>query len=178
MAELRTLARPYAKAAFKAAQEHEQLAEWSQVLTIAGQVTANKSIRQLLANPGLEEQKKAELVLEVAEEGVTEQVRNFFMVLAENRRLTLLPEISALFNMYRADLERTVDIEVTAAFELTDEQQQKLAQALSTKLERKVSLAASLDKSLIGGAVIRTGDLVIDASVRGKLTKLADALGS
>ena len=72
MAELRTLARPYAKAAFKAAQEHEQLAEWSQVLTIAGQVTANKSIRQLLANPGLEEQKKAELILEVAEEGVTE----------------------------------------------------------------------------------------------------------
>ena len=83
MAELRTLARPYAKAAFSAAQEHEQLAEWSQVLTIAGQVTANKDIRQLLANPGLEEQKKAELILEVAEEGVTDQVRNFFAVLAE-----------------------------------------------------------------------------------------------
>ena len=148
------------------------------MLTIAGQVTANEDIRQLLANPGLEEQKKAELILEVAEEGVTEQVRNFFAVLAENRRLTLLPEIAALFNTYRADLERTVDIEVTAAFELTDEQQQKLAQALSTKLERNVSLAASLDKSLIGGAIIRTGDLVIDASVRGKLTKLADALGS
>ena len=125
-----------------------------------------------------EEQKKAELILEVAEDGVTEQVRNFFAVLADNRRLTLLPEISALFNTYRADLERTVDIEVTAAYELTDEQQQKLAQALSSKLERKVSLAASSDKSLIGGAIIRTGDLVIDASVRGKLTKLADALGS
>ena len=178
MAELRTLARPYAKAAFKAAQEHEQLEQWSQVLTIAGLVTANESIRQLLANPGLEEQKKAELILEVAEDGITEQVRNFFAVLAENRRLTLLPEISALFNTYRADLERTVDIEVTAAFELTDEQQQKLAQALSSKLERTVSLAASSDKSLIGGAIIRTGDLVIDASVRGKLTKLADALGS
>jgi F-type H+-transporting ATPase subunit delta len=176
MAELRTLARPYAKAAFSAAQEHEQLAEWSKLLTIAGQVTANKDIRQLLANPGLEEQKKAELILEVAEDGVTDQVRNFFAVLAENRRLTLLPEIAAL--TYRADLERTVDIEVTAAFELTDEQQQKLAQALSKKLERQVSLAASLDKSLIGGVIIRTGDLVIDASVRGKLTKLADALGS
>ncbi|MBW4935014.1 F0F1 ATP synthase subunit delta [Marinobacter sp. F4206] len=178
MAELRTLARPYAKAAFKAAQEHEQLADWSQVLTVAGQVTANEDIRQLLANPGLEESKKAELILEVAEDGVNDQIRNFFAVLAENRRLTLLPEIAALFNMYRADLERTVDIEVTAAYELTDEQQQKLAQALSTKLERKVSVAASMDKSLIGGAIIRTGDLVIDASVRGKLTKLADALGS
>lgn len=178
MAELRTLARPYAKAAFKAAQEHSQLAEWSEVLTIAGQVTANEEIRQLLANPGLEEQKKAELILDCADGKVTEQIGNFFTVLAENRRLALLPEIAALFNIYRADLERTVDIEVTAAFELTDEQQQKLTQALSKKLERQVSLAASVDKSLIGGAIIRTGDLVIDASVRGKLTKLADALGS
>ncbi|MDX1598504.1 MAG: F0F1 ATP synthase subunit delta [Marinobacter sp.] len=178
MAELRTLARPYAKAAFAAAQEHEQLAEWSQVLTVAGQVTANEDIRQLLANPELEEQKKADLILEVVEGDVTEQVRNFFAVLAANRRLPLLPEIAALFNTYRADLERTVGIEITAAFELTDEQQQQLAQALSKKLERKVSLAASMDKSLIGGAIIRTGDLVIDASVRGKLTKLADALGS
>ncbi|SHK12932.1 ATP synthase F1 subcomplex delta subunit [Marinobacter antarcticus] len=178
MAELRTLARPYAKAAFSVAREHDQLAEWSRVLTIAGQVTANKDIRQLLANPGLEEQKKADMILEVAEAGDSEQVRNFFAVLAENGRLALLTEIAALFDTYRADLERTVDIEVTAAFELTDEQQQKLAQALSKKLERQVSLAASLDKSLIGGVIIRTGDMVIDASVRGKLTKLADALGS
>ncbi|MBB5321678.1 F0F1 ATP synthase subunit delta [Marinobacter oulmenensis] len=178
MAELRTLARPYAKAAFAAAQEHKELAEWAQVLTIAGQVTANADIRQLLANPGLEEQKKAELILEVVQDGLTDQIRNFFAVLAENRRLTLLPEIAALFNTYRADLERTVDIDVTAAFELTDEQQQKLAQALSRKLEREVSLAASMDKSLIGGVVIRAGDLVIDASVRAKLNKLADALGS
>lgn len=178
MAELRTLARPYAKAAFQAAQDQQKLAEWSEILTIAGQITANKVVRQLLANPGMEESKKAELVLETTELSVSEPIRNFFLILAENRRLALLPEIAALFNMYRADLERTVDIEVTAAFELTDEQQQKLAQALSKKLERQVSLAASMDKSLIGGVIIRTGDLVIDASVRGKLTKLADALGS
>ena len=118
------------------------------------------------------------MILDVAEAGDSEQVHNFFTVLAENRRLALLAEIAALFDTYRADLERTVDIEVTAAFELTDEQQQKLAQALSKKLERQVSLAASLDKSLIGGVIIRTGDMVIDASVRGKLNKLADALGS
>ncbi|MBD3655834.1 F0F1 ATP synthase subunit delta [Marinobacter sp.] len=178
MAELRTLARPYAKAAFQAAQDQQQLADWSELLTLAGQIAANAVVRQLLANPGMAETKKAELILEVTEKSVSEPIRNFFMVLAENRRLALLPEIAALFNTYRADLERTVDIEVTAAFELTEEQQQKLAQALSTKLDRKVSLAASMDKSLIGGVVVRTGDLVIDASVRGKLTKLADALGS
>lgn len=178
MAQLRTLARPYAKAAFSAAQDQKQLAEWSGVLTVAGQITANEVIRQLLASPGVEERKKAEMILECVEDNVTESVRNFFLVLADNRRLTLLPEIAALFNTYRADFERTVDIEVTSAYELTDEQQQKLAQALSSKLERQVSLAASMDKSLIGGVIIRTGDMVIDASVRGKLTKLADALGS
>ena len=178
MAELRTLARPYAKAAFSAAQDQKQLAEWSEVLTVAGQITANEDIRQLLASPGTEEQKKADMILECVGDNVTESVRNFLMILAANRRLSLLPEIAALFNTYRADFERTVDIEVTSAYELTDEQQQKLAQALSTKLERQVSLAASMDKSLIGGVIVRTGDMVIDASVRGKLTKLADALGS
>lgn len=178
MAELRTLARPYAKAAFQAAQDQQQLAQWSEVLTLAGQITANETVRQLLANPGADEQKKADLILETTELEVSGEIRNFFAILAENRRLALLPEIAALFNTYRADLERTVDIDVTSAFELSDEQQQKLAQALSTKLERQVSLAASLDKSLIGGVVIRTGDLVIDASVRGKLKKLAETLSS
>lgn len=178
MAELRTLARPYAKAAFQAAQAQQQLAEWAEVLTVAGQVTANEVIRQLLANPGMDEQKKADLILETTEVKVSDGVRNFFVILAENRRLALLPEIAALFNTYRADLERTVDIDVTTAFELSDEQQQKLAQALSSKLERQVSLAASMDKSLIGGVVVRTGDLVIDASVRGKLKKLAETLSS
>ncbi len=178
MAELRTLARPYAKAAFQAAQDQQQLAQWAEALTLAGQITANDVVRQLLANPGTDEQKKAELILATAELEVSEGIRNFFAILAENRRLALLPEIAALFNTYRADLERTVDIDVTTAFELSDEQQQKLAQALSTKLERQVSLAASLDKSLIGGVVIRTGDLVIDASVRGKLKKLAETLSS
>ena len=178
MAQLRTLARPYAKAAFQAAQDQQQLAEWAEVLTVAGQVTANEVIRQLLVNPGMDEQKKADLILETTEVKVSDGVRNFFTILAENRRLALLPEIAALFNTYRADLERTVDIDVTTAFELSDEQQQKLAQALSSKLERQVSLAASMDKSLIGGVVVRTGDLVIDASVRGKLKKLAETLSS
>lgn len=178
MAEPRTLARPYAKAVFQVAQDQQQLAEWSEILTVAGFVAANKVIRKLLANPGMEELKKAELILEVTEKKISASLRNFFELLAENHRLALLPEIAVLFNMYRADLERTVDLDVTAAFELTDAQQQKLTQALSAKLARKVSITASLDKSIIGGAIIRTGDLVIDASVRGKLAKMAEAMGS
>lgn len=178
MAELTTLARPYAKAAFATAKSQEKVAEWSDLLSGAAQIVANKDIQQLLTNPGLTESKKAELILDCLEQKVSEPVTNFFLVLAENRRLRLLPEIATLFRTYRADLERTVEVQVSAPFELTDEQQKKLAQALSKKLEREVSLETSLDKSLIGGVVVRTGDMVIDASVRGRLTKLAEALGS
>ncbi|WP_166268621.1 F0F1 ATP synthase subunit delta [Marinobacter caseinilyticus] len=178
MAELTTLARPYAKAAFQNAQSQKQLAEWSDLLSGTGQIAAHKKIRQLLTNPGMAELAKADLILDCVEQSTSDEMRNFFAILAENHRLALLPEIATLFNTYRADLERTVDIQVSAPFELTDEQQQKLTQALSTKLERQVTLETSLDKSLIGGVIVRTGDMVIDASVRGKLTKLAEALGS
>ena len=178
MAELITLARPYAKAAFERAKAQQALAEWAEVLNAAGQVAADEATRQLLTDPGLAEQKKAEVILECTGQTVSEEQRNFLMILADNRRLALLPEIATLFNSFRAELERTIDIDVSSAFELTDAQQQQLAQALSEKLDRNVRIDATLDKSLIGGLVVRTGDLVIDASVRGKLTKLAESLGS
>ena len=178
MAELITLARPYAKAAFERAKAQQALAEWAEVLKAAGQVAADEATRQLLTDPGLAEQKKAEVILECTGQSVSEEQRNFLMILADNRRLALLPEIATLFNSFRAELERTIDIDVSSAFELTDAQQQQLAQALSKKLDRNVRIDATLDKSLIGGLVVRTGDLVIDASVRGKLTKLAESLGS
>jgi len=178
MAELRTLARPYAKAAFQRARDEKTLAQWTEVLNFAGQVAAHKTVKELLANPGLSESAKAEFILDCTQQEVTEAVRNFLLILAENGRLTLLPAIAELFNTFRADLERTVDIDVTAAYALTEEQQQKLAQALSKRLEREVSLTSSEDKSLIGGVIVRTGDLVIDDSVRGKIHRMADALGS
>lgn len=178
MAELITLARPYAKAAFERAKAQQALAEWAEVLNAAGQVAADEATRQLLTDPGLAEQKKAEVILECTGQTVSEEQRNFLMILADNRRLALLPEIATLFNSFRAELERTIDINVSSAFELTDAQQQQLAQALSKKLDCNVRIDATLDKSLIGGLVVRTGDLVIDASVRGKLTKLAESLGS
>lgn len=178
MAELRTLARPYARAAFEAAQSQNTLAQWSEALSVAGQVTANSEVKRFLAQPGVPRSDKAEVIAEVVGNDVSEPVRNFFTILAETGRLALLPEIAGLFQTFRADLERTVDIDVTAAFELSEEQQQKLAQALSKKLDRQVSLSTQADQSLIGGVVIRTGDMVIDASIRGKLNRLADSLGS
>ena len=178
MAELTTLARPYAKAVFGAAQDQKAVDLWDQALAFAAQVAADQEVKNILAIPGLSEQRKAELFVDCFEEPLPEALRNFLLILAENKRLPLLPEISALFSLYRADLERTVKLKVSTAFEMTEEQQQKLIEALSKKLERKVTLEAAVDQSLIGGAIVNTGDLVIDASVRGKLAKMARALGS
>jgi F-type H+-transporting ATPase subunit delta len=178
MAELITLARPYARAAFETAQAENAVAQWSEMLALAAQVASDSAMRQLLASPKASDDDKADLLIELYEGGLSESGRNFFKLLSENQRLALLPHIHTLFETARADLERTVDIEVSAPYELTEEQQQKLSQALSKKLERKVSLATTVDASLIGGVVVRTGDMVIDASVRGKLTKMAEALGS
>lgn len=178
MAVLTTLARPYARAAFETGQSRDALGHWSEVLTMAGQVAANSEVKQLLTHPGVDRSTKADIILEFAGTEVSEPVRNFFAILAEKGRLALLPEISELFRKFRAELERTVEIDVSAAFELTEEQQQKLAEALSKKLERQVTLSTQADQALIGGVVVRTGDMVIDASVRGKLNKLADTLGA
>ena len=178
MAELITLARPYARAAFETAQAENALGPWNEMLAFAAQVATDRNMGQLLASPKVSDEQKADLLIGLFDGELFETGRNFINVLSENQRLALLPHIHSLFETARADLERTVDIQVSAPYELTEEQQQKLAQALSKKLERKVSLATTVDKSLIGGVVVRTGDMVIDASVRGKLTKMAEALGS
>ena len=178
MAELTTLARPYAKAVFDAAKEQDAVDYWDQALALAGLIAANEAVKNILANPGLSERRKAELFFDTAEEQLPEALRNFLLILSENKRLALLPEISILFAFYRAELERTVKIKVSTAYEMTPEEQQHLAQALSKKLERKVALETVVDRSLIGGVVVNSGDLVIDASVRGKLAKMAKALGS
>jgi len=165
MAELTTLARPYAKAVFDAAQDQNAVDQWDQALAFAAQVAADQEVKNILANPGLSEQRKAELFAECFEEPLPEALRNFLLILAENKRLALLPEISA---------HLTID----TAFDLSADEQQKLIDALSKKLERKVELETTVDQSLIGGVIVRTGDLVIDASVRGKLARMARALGS
>ncbi|MEX2474073.1 F0F1 ATP synthase subunit delta [Marinobacter sp.] len=178
MAELTTLARPYAKAVFGAARDQDAVDLWDQALAFAAKVAADQEVKNILANPGLSEQRKAELFADCFEEPLPEALRNFLLILAESKRLALLPEVSALYSLYRADLERTVNLQVSTAFEMTAEQQQQLIDALSKKLERKVTLETAVDQSLIGGVVVNTGDLVIDASVRGKLAKMAKSLGS
>ncbi len=176
MAELSTVARPYTKAAFESALEQKSLDQWSEMLVLAAQAVQDGQVAELLRNPALSAAQKAGLVVDVCADKLDEQCQNFIHILAENKRLPVLPEISELFDRLKAEQQKSVDVDVTSAFKLTKEQQTKLAQALGAKLDREVNITSSQDKSLIGGLVIRTADLVIDGSVRGKLKKLAEAL--
>ena len=178
MAELTTLARPYAKAAFEYAQAHQQLANWSAMLGLAAAVSQDDTMQRVLKAPRLTSTEKATTFIEVCGDKFDAQVRNFLNIISENNRMELLPEIADMFELYKAEQERSVDVDVTSAFALSDEQQDKLAKVLSARLGREVRLHAAEDATLIGGVVIRAGDLVIDGSVRGKIAKLAEALKS
>ena len=178
MAELTTLARPCAKAAFEYAQAHQQLANWSAMLGLAAAVSQDDTMQRVLKAPRLTSTEKATTFVEVCGDKFDAQARNFLSIVSENNRMELLPEIADMFELYKAEQEKSVDVDVTSAFALNDEQQDKLAKVLSARLGREVRLHAAEDASLIGGVVIRAGDLVIDGSVRGKLAKLAEALKS
>ena len=178
MAELSTLARPYAKAAFEYALDKQQLSLWHEQLGTAAAVVADSGMEAVLNNPSLTASQQAGILTEVCGEALDAQMRNFISVLAVNKRLPLLPEIHKLFGQYKANQERSVDVEVVSAFDLADEASDRLAQALGRKLERQVTVRTSTDSNLLGGVLIRAGDLVIDGSVRGRLNKLAEALNS
>ena len=178
MAELSTLARPYAKAVFEYAAAAGDLQSWSAMLTVAAEVTSQRAVGELLESPVFTAEQQAEKLIEILGDELTAQGSNLIRALSANRRLSLLPEINRQFAILKANREKSVDVEVVSAGELDSEQQVKLARALSARLEREVNLQVSVDKALIGGAVIRAGDTIIDGSLRGRLGKLAEALNS
>ncbi|MBJ7536394.1 F0F1 ATP synthase subunit delta [Marinomonas transparens] len=178
MAELKTVARPYAKAAFEVAREQGQVAEWADMLNILATVTLDPKLKMALGNPAFSAEEKANALADVCAEIITEQGKAFLLSLAVNKRLTLIPAISELFQQFKLNFEKAVDVEFTSAFELSAEQAQALAASLAKKLDRTINLTNETDASLLGGVVIRTGDLIIDGSVRGKLAKLSEAINS
>jgi F-type H+-transporting ATPase subunit delta len=178
MAELSTLARPYAKAAFEYAVEAKDVQGWSDSLSLAASVAQQSTVEKLLSSPSATAAKQAEAVNDICGDELATACQNFISILSENRRLQLLPQISQQFEIMKANLEKAVDVDVVSASKLNAAQQKALSEALSAKLERKVNLQVSLDKSLLGGAVIRAGDTVIDGSIRGRLTKLAESLNT
>ena len=177
MAELSTLARPYARAAFEYAVNAD-LDAWSNQLALVAAVAQAEKMVKVLSSPSLTSKQQAQHFVDVCGDELSGQAKNFIGVLAENKRLALLPEISALYEQFKANREKSVDVEVATAFELDAAIQEKLATALSTTLEREVTVQTTIDKNLLGGVVIRAADVVIDGSIRGRLNKLAEAMNS
>jgi F-type H+-transporting ATPase subunit delta len=178
MAESITLARPYARAAFEAAKADKDLGAWSRMLALLAALGANEKVRTQLSTPSLTAEQQSDLLISLTGNELSPRVQNLVRLLAENKRLLLLPEISEIFDALKANQEMTVDVELSTAFDLSNEAVSALTQALQKRLDRQINLQTKVDRHLIGGAVIRAGDTVIDNSVRGKLTKLAEAMNS
>ncbi len=178
MAEPITLARPYAKAAFQTAHGANALAEWSRMLRVAAAVVDQTAVHTALTDPGRSWEQTAELFNGLCEGELNEAARRLIALLAENKRLLLLPQIQGLFEELKANQERSVDVEFISAFPVGESAAGNLERALKRRLRRDIRLTASVDSALIGGAVIRAGDQVIDNSIRGKLAKLAETMNS
>jgi F-type H+-transporting ATPase subunit delta len=178
VAERATIARPYAKAAFEAALPARAFAPWSSGLAVAAEIVVDARVTELIKNPELPPADIAEFIIGVATPTLDARMQNFVRVLAENHRLLLLPEILAHYEVMRAEVENTVDVEVISAVKLDPAQAEKLAGALNTRLKRRVNMRNSVDASLLGGAVIHAGDLVIDGSLKGRLQRLRTELTS
>lgn len=175
--ELATVARPYARAAFGSAMGEEGgLAKWSRMLGLLAAVVSHERVREALDNPALSANDEAGIVIDILDDELTEGCRNFVHVLAEYGRVSLLPEIWAQYELQKAHHEKTMDVEVVSAFDITEEEKQRLIDSLKRKLQREINLEAKIEKRLLGGVIIRAEDTVIDNSVRGKLDKLSRAL--
>jgi len=173
MADKTTIARPYAKAAFQEARGQKLLGAWSEALRVAAAFVKDPRVATLLGNPRVTASELAKLVIDIAGPQLGEYGGNFVRALAENRRLAYLPEISLLFEELKDEAEGVVDVTVTSAAPLDQTQQKTLSAALERRLKRAVRLHCQTDPELIGGAVLRAGDLVIDGSLRARLDRIA-----
>lgn len=178
MSEFVTVARPYAKAAFDFAVEHQSVERWQDMLAFAAEVTKNEQMAELLSG-ALAPETLAESFIAVCGEQLDENGQNLIRVMAENNRLNALPDVLEQFIHLRAASEATSEVvEVTSATALSEEQLSKISAAMEKRLSRKVKLNCKIDKSVMAGVIIRAGDMVIDGSVRGRLERLADVLQS
>ncbi|MEW5290370.1 MULTISPECIES: F0F1 ATP synthase subunit delta [Erwinia] len=177
MSEFTTVARPYAKAAFDFAVEHQNVDSWQQMLAFAAEVASNEQVAELLSGALAPEALSAQFIA-ICGEQLDEAGQNLIKVMAENKRLPALKDVLAQFIELRAAHDATADVEVISSTTLSDEQLTKISAAMEKRLSRKVKLNCKIDKSVMAGVIIRAGDMVIDGSVRGRLERLADALQS
>ena len=185
MADNNTVARPYAQAVFELARDTGNMGEWAEVLEVARAVLADGQAARFLARPSLTAEQRLEFLRDLFESaggkasmlaGGSEQGLNFLKLLLEYDRVVVLPEIADHFDALKAATENTLDVTVTSAAPLDEKQRQAITAALKQRLGRDISLQTITDENLIGGAVIRAGDVVIDGSLRARLDGLANAL--
>ncbi|MCY4059826.1 MAG: F0F1 ATP synthase subunit delta [Gammaproteobacteria bacterium] len=176
MAEIATLARPYANAVFDLARSAGRMTEWSPMLALLARAVETGQVKELIAAPSLAPAVKAHQLIDVVRDDIDDRCRRFVNVLADNHRLELLPEIATQFEALKAEAEQTLDVEIIAAVELTDQQVDRYTQALRQRFDQEVNVSVDIDPGLVGGAIVRAGDTVIDGSVRGRLTRLVESL--
>lgn len=170
------VARPYALAAFETAREKRQLSEWKAFLISAANITRDKSLQQLLLNPEITSDKFYTLYEEILSPMLNTERKNFLLLLSQNKRLSVLPDIAAMFNNYYANFEKISSVRVVTAIDIEEGYKQKLTQALTKRVHHDVIIHCEVDPAILGGAIIHIGDRVIDGSIRGKLTRLLQNL--
>jgi F-type H+-transporting ATPase subunit delta len=176
MAEVATVARPYAEAAFKLALESRNLAGWSDMLSLLGTVVADDTVAAHVDDPNIDDRALESLLLGIFGDKLDGQGRNFLQVLVQNRRLMLLPQIRTQYEELRRGHEGVLEALIVSALQISDEQVAQLVASLEAKNGRKVTARVEVDPELIGGVRIVVGDKVIDATVRGRLDAMAAAL--
>jgi F-type H+-transporting ATPase subunit delta len=178
MSSLTTLARPYAKAAFKLAQADKALQAWDERLALAAAIAGDEMVLKLIKSPHVDSEQALALITDACGDKLDDRFCGYLEVLAENDRLPLLGEIKAIYGRLRQQAERRMVARVVSAIALSDEQRERLKRALSERYDADVELENEIDPSVIGGAVIHAGIDVIDGSLRGRLRKLEQSLVS
>ena len=176
MDDIGTMSRPYAVAAFRQASEEGKIAEWADMLSALSTICEDATMKGLISNPKVDRAGLESLLLDVGGGSFSDTGKNFVRLLVENGRLDLTAEIERQFANERAAVEGRRDVTVISAYELSDAERDNLAGKIAKRLGVEVDLQVEIDQSLIGGVVIRAGDVVIDASLRGRLNQLSQAV--
>lgn len=177
MSELTTVARPYAKAAFDYAVEANAIESWHEMLVFAAEVSKDVTIKDYLSG-GASVEQATDIFLKVCDVQLNSNGQNLIKVMAENGRLLVLPQVLAQFSELKAEYEKEISVDVTSAVKLKVAQQKVISAALEKRLARKVKLNCIVDANVVSGLVIKAGDMVIDGSIRGKLSRLATTMQS
>ena len=177
MAEKNTLARPYAIAAFKQAREEGKLDAWLNMLNFLAAVVADPDMARIIKNPRVSKPNLMKLLQDISKGKLSETGENFVRVLVDANRMEVIGEILRLFEDELDRFKKRSRIQVTSAYPLTPTYQQDIKTAMTKRLGREVEISTAVDEALIGGAVIQAGDVVIDLSLRGRMTQLALELG-